>query len=182
MNIEILQKNKGDKKNKGYDGTHKRSKKDIGTKAEKEPIKHTIVPDHNAAPTVEEEEILPSLSEVQRNVREKKVHRMKPKNMKIITAYEQCKMECRMKRDLEEAKELEIELLKQSCRMDARGVSCTKAQLSNYIARLKTELSEAEAALAESIKKEEAEEPQKSFIEVHVDNVPESPKQENIVL
>lgn len=51
-----------------------------------------------------------------------------------------------------------------------------------YIARLKTELSEAEAALAESIKKEEAEEPQKSFIEVHVDNVPESPKQENIVL
>lgn len=43
-------RNKGDKKNKGYDGTHKRSKKDIGTKAEKEPIKHTIVPDHNAAP------------------------------------------------------------------------------------------------------------------------------------
>ncbi|KHN88139.1 hypothetical protein Tcan_15987 [Toxocara canis] len=57
-------------------------------------------------------------------------HIAKPKSIKVLTAYEQCKLECKRKRDQADTEEVDF-------------------VVQNYVQRLKDELAQAEAALAE---------------------------------
>lgn len=105
---------------------------------------------------------------VPKKAKKEKPVKQKSKNLKVLTEYEQCKMECRRKRDMQDVKELQIQLLKEKCRSGAASADCSNEQLTDYITYLKEELQNAKKALNDALKNDANDEPSKSFIEINM--------------
>uniref|UniRef100_A0A158R5V0 Uncharacterized protein n=1 Tax=Syphacia muris TaxID=451379 RepID=A0A158R5V0_9BILA len=99
---------------------------------------------------------------VPKKAKKEKPVKQKSKNLKVLTEYEQCKMECRRKRDMQDVKELQIQLLKEKCRSGAASADCSNEQLTDE------ELQNAKKALNDALKNDANDEPSKSFIEINM--------------